>query len=324
MQVGSGVRGPFYELYFTDPFNPEAFRAEGGPDQPLVRAIDAARLSVDLAAYSLDLYSVRQALIDAARRGVTVRLVMETSNLDGDAPQALLAAGIPITDDKREGLMHDKFVVIDRAEVWTGSMNFTTSGTYEDNNNLIRVRSTQLAEDYTVEFEEMFKDDFFGADALAETPNPRVTVDGVPIEVYFSPDDRVASRLVELLRGARESIYFMAYSFTANDLGEVIRQKARQGLKVAGVMETDQIKSNEGTEYVPFAAARLPVFPDGNPGQMHHKVIVIDERLVITGSYNFSASAERTNDENLLIFFDRRIAAQYLAEFQRVLAAAQK
>jgi phosphatidylserine/phosphatidylglycerophosphate/cardiolipin synthase-like enzyme len=57
---------------------------------------------------------------------------------------------------------------------------------------------------------------------------------------------------------------------------------------------------------------------------MHHKVIIIDGDIVITGSYNFTASAERTNDENVVIFHDTKIAAVYLAEFQRVYADAQR
>ena len=324
MQVGYGVRGPFYELYFTDPFNPESAREEGGPDVPLVAAIDAARVSVDMAAYSLSLTSVEYALIRAHDRGVQVRMVMESSNMDNSVPQAVQDAGIPMIGDRREGLMHDKFVIIDRAEVWMGSMNFTTSGAYNDNNNLVRIRSTKVAEDYTVEFEEMFTEDFFGPDAVAATPNPRLTIDGVPLEVYFSPDDHVAKRVAELLRGAQKSVYFLAYSFTADDFGEILRQKAQDGLTVAGVMEEAQVKSNKGTEFDPFSAAGLPVYMDGNSGQMHHKVFIIDEEIVVTGSYNFSASAEKTNDENVTIFFDRQIASQYLAEFRRVDAEAQK
>jgi phosphatidylserine/phosphatidylglycerophosphate/cardiolipin synthase-like enzyme len=204
-----------------------------------------------------------------------------------------------------------------------GSLNFTTSGTYEDNNNLLRLRSTNLAENYSLEFEEMFSQDFFGPDALAETPNPVVSVDGIRVENYFSPDDGLARRLVTLLRSAEKSIYFLAFSFTANDFGDILREKARQGLTVAGVMESDQVKSNQGTEYTPFVTAGLPVLLDGNEGQMHHKVFILDEKIVITGSYNFSASAERTNDENLVVIFDPRLAAQYLAEYERVRAAAQ-
>ena len=324
MQVGYGVRGPYYEIYFTAPENPNSSREEGGPDLQLVNAINDARISVDVAAYSLSLFSVQNALIQAFKRGVQVRIVMESDNMDGNVPQALQSAGIKIIGDQREGLMHDKFMVIDRAEVWTGSMNFTTSGTYQDNNNLIRIRSTKVAKDYTVEFEEMFKDGFFGPDAIANTPYPVVTVDGVNVEIYFSPDDHAAKRIAELLRGAQHSIYFMAYSFTADDFGDILRQKARDGLPVAGVMEESQVSSNSGSEYNFFKKVGLSVFLDGNTGLMHHKVIIIDQEIVITGSYNFTASAERTNDENVVIFFDKQIAAQYLAEFKRVYDMAPK
>lgn len=324
LQVGYGYRGSFYEVYFSDPFNPASKRQEGGIDIPLARAIDNAKISIDLAVYSMSLNSIRDALLAAHRRGVEVRIVMESDNLERDVPRRLAEKGIPIIGDRREGLMHNKFVIIDRSEVWIGSMNFTTSGAYDDNNNLARIRSTKMAENYLAEFNEMFEDDFFGPDTLSNTPHPQLTIDSVPLEVYFSPDDGVAARLVRLLRGAETSIYFMAYSLTADDFGDIIRQKAKDGLRVFGVMDESQVKSNKGGEFDPFQQAGLRVYKDGNPGQMHHKVIIIDEKIVITGSYNFSASAERTNDENVVIFFDEQIAAQYLAEFERVYLRAQK
>ena len=324
MKVGYGLRGSFYELYFTDPFNPAATFEEGGPDLPLAAAINAARVSVDVAAYSISLPSIRAALINAYNRGVRVRMVVESDNMEDQVPQALKDAGIPIKGDGRQGLMHNKFIVIDNSEVWTGSMNFTTSGTYQDNNNLVRIRSTQVAADYTTEFDEMFVDDFFGPDVIAATPYQSLTIDGTNVEVYFSPDDHVAKRIAALLRSATDSIYFLAYSFTANDFGDIMRQKASDGLKVAGVMDESQLKLNAGTEYTDFLKAGMQVYPDGNAGLMHHKVIIIDNNIVITGSYNFTASAERTNDENVVIFFNKQIAAAYMAEFQRVFDEAPK
>jgi phosphatidylserine/phosphatidylglycerophosphate/cardiolipin synthase-like enzyme len=323
VQVGIGVKGPWYEIYFTDPFNPAAGLESGGLDRPLADAIDQARLTLDVAVYSLSLPSIRDALIRAYRRGVAVRVVMESDNLDWAAPQALVAAGIPVLGDRREGLMHDKFVVIDRLEVWTGSMNYTISGTYHDNNNLIHIRSTKVAEDYTKEFDEMFVDDHFGPDVVADTPNPRVVVDGTPMEIYFSPDDGVAAHLLELLGDAEQSIYFMAFSFTSDDLGKLMRKKFLAGLDIAGVMEAEQVRSNTGTEYDSLLQSGIDVRLDGNPGQMHHKIIVIDRKVVITGSYNFSASAETRNDENLIVIYSPTIAEQYLAEFQRVYAVSQ-
>ena len=91
-------------------------------------------------------------------------------------------------------------------------------------------------------------------------------------------------------------------------------------MTVAGVMETDQVNSNIGTEFDLFSQAGLDVYQDANPGQMHHKVMIIDQNVVIFGSYNFTNSAETRNDENLLVIYNADIAAQFIVEFQRVYA----
>jgi phosphatidylserine/phosphatidylglycerophosphate/cardiolipin synthase-like enzyme len=321
--AGYGMDGGWYQLYFTDPLSPLASQKTGGPDGPLAEAIDAARLSVDVAAYSLSLNSIRDALLRAHDRGVQVRMVMESENMDRSDPQKLKDAGIPMLGDRREGLMHNKFIVIDKSEVWLGSMNFTDSGAYADNNNLMRIRSVKLAEDYTKEFEEMFVDDKFGADVVAETPYPRVTIDGTPIDVYFSPDDGVQASLLDVINNARESIYFMAFSFTSDELGEAIRKRAEENVIVLGVMESEQINSNAGTEFDQFQQAGLDVKRDGNEGQMHHKVMIIDDDTVALGSYNFTNNAETRNDENLIVVYNKEIAAQFMAEFKRVYAQAK-
>jgi phosphatidylserine/phosphatidylglycerophosphate/cardiolipin synthase-like enzyme len=319
LSVGYGVKGPWFELYFTDPTNPISSQGSGGPDGPLVKAIDAARMSVDVAAYSLSLNSVRYALINAHKRGVNVRVVMESTNMDNSDPQAIMKAGIPIVGDEQNGLMHNKFIVIDRSEVWMGSMNYTDSGTYGDNNNMMRIESTKVAEDYATEFDEMFVDDKFGPDVVKNTPNPNVTINGTKLDIYFSPDDGVLNALVPLLNSAQKSIYFLAYSFTSNELGDIVREKAKDGLTVEGVMDDGQVASNKGTEYDPFKQAGLKVRKDGNQdGLMHHKVFVIDGKIVAFGSYNFSQSAETTNDENLIIIYNEAIAQQFIKEFQRV------
>jgi len=317
VKVGYGVRGSWFELYFTDPSNPTSSQGTGGVDGPLVDAIDAARMSIDVAAYSLTLNSVRYALIRAHDRGVIVRMVMESTNMDRSDVKALQQAKIPIIGDNRPGLMHDKFMIIDRSEVWMGSMNFTDAGTYDDNNNMMRIRSTKMAENYAKEFEEMFVDNKFGPDTVAQTPHPTLTIDGTEVDTYFSPDDGVLNALVPLLDSAQESIYFLAFSFTSNELGDVVRAKAKAGLTVEGVMDAGQVVSNQGTEYDPFKQAGLMVRKDGNEGLLHHKVFVIDGKIVAFGSYNFSKSAEENNDENLIIVYDEAIAQQFIQEFMR-------
>jgi phosphatidylserine/phosphatidylglycerophosphate/cardiolipin synthase-like enzyme len=324
VHVGYGYQGSWFEIYFTDPANPAASQESGGVEEAVIASIDGARLSVDAAFYSLSLREVGNALLRARDRGVAVRVVMESDNRERSVPQALIDGGLPILGDRRESLMHDKFIIIDRSEVWTGSMNFTVNGSYDDNNNLLHLRSVKVAENYRTEFEEMYTDDLFGPDSLASTPNPFLTVDGTDIETYFSPDDNVAARLVELLGTAEQSIHFLAFSFTSDDIAQVIRERADAGVTVMGVMEDAQVASNQGTEFDLFVQAGLEVRRDGNPGQMHHKVIIIDRKIVITGSYNFTGSAEDRNDENLVIIFSPEIAELFLAEFARVFALAEQ
>src|SRR5215211_1442169 len=318
LQAGYGVRGPWFELYFTDPASPLSPQGTGGVDGPIVAAIDAARLSVDVAAYSLSLNSVRNALIRAHERGATVRVVMESSNMDRSDPKKLLEAGIPVIGDNRDGLMHDKFIIIDKSEVWLGSMNFTDGGAYDDNNNVMRIHSTKMAENYLKEFEEMFIENKFGDSVVPETPHPTITIDETRVDTFFSPDDGVLAALVPVLESAEESIYFLAYSFTSNQLGEIIRQKAEADVTIAGVMDDEQVRSNEGTEFDPFRQADLDVRIDGIDGLMHHKVFIIDGKIVAFGSYNFSQSAEQRNDENLIIVYNPMIAQQFIEEFKRV------
>jgi phosphatidylserine/phosphatidylglycerophosphate/cardiolipin synthase-like enzyme len=117
----------------------------------------------------------------------------------------------------------------------------------------------------------------------------------------------------------------MAFSFTSNNIGAAVMDRAQAGITVAGVMDDGQVASNQGTEYDPFQQAGLDVRKDGNVnGLMHHKVILIDRQIVITGSYNFTASAEESNDENVVIIFSPDVVAQYLEEFQRVYSQAQQ
>ncbi len=311
----------WYTLVFSEPEGPNAGTLRGGPDARLVEGIDAARFSVDVAVYQLDLWSVRDALLRAHRRGVKVRVVTDSDNILEPEIQALESAGIEVLGDRRQPLMHHKFVVIDRLHVWTGSMNLTVRGAYFNDNNLLHLRSSRLAESYVREFEEMFTDDRFGALSMQDTPYPLVTIDGVRVEVLFSPDDGVAQRLVQRLQSAERSIDFLAFAFTSDEIAQAMLERAASGVRVRGVVERSQA-GGQGSEYERLRSAGLQVRLDGNPGNMHHKVILIDGEVVITGSYNFSRSAEEKNDENLVIIEGPEMAQRYAEEFERLFAAA--
>jgi phosphatidylserine/phosphatidylglycerophosphate/cardiolipin synthase-like enzyme len=299
-------------VYFTAPGNDE-FR--GGPDQFLVEAINQARSQVDVAIYDLNLWSIRNALIRAHNRGILVRVVVEGDSLDRPEIQEIISSGISVIPNTSENLMHNKFLVIDHSEVWTGSMNFTVNGAYRHLNNLVRVRSSLLAENYVEEFEEMFLEGYFGEDSLVNTPHPRLEIDGLILETYFSPDDSTAERIIDLILEADKSIIFMFYAFTSDGIADAILYQKNQGIKVQGVFDAYQDRTGLGGEYQRLRDGDVDVRLDGHPEKMHHKVLIIDERIVITGSYNLTRSAELKNDENTLIIHNEEIADVFINEF---------
>ena len=309
--------GTWYQVYFTDPKYPDKPNERGeGIDRHLVALINQARHTVDVAAYELDLETVAQALLQAKQRGVAVRLVTDTDNLEEKVIQQLKQSGIPVVDDKRGAIMHNKFIVIDRRYVWTGSWNLTVNCTYRNNNNAIWIDSEALARTYSDKFSQMFDNRRFGP-SRPPTAQTQLTIAGTRIENYFSAEDRISERLAPLLRSAQKSIRFLAFSFTDDTLGQILIERAKAGVSVSGVME-QRGADTEHSEYATLRKAGIDVLLDGNPYVMHHKIFVIDESIVVLGSYNFSANADKDNDENILFIYNRDIARQYLDEFERV------
>jgi len=311
-------------VYFTEPRYPDD-KANRPPaiDRFLVEAIDQAQKTVDMAAFELDLESVTQALIRAHQRGVRVRVVTDSDYVDEYGPVELQKAGVPVVFDGREPFMHNKFTVIDGKQVWMGSWNYTNNCTFRNNNNAVVFDSPELAANYTAEFEEMFLDRKFGPNSPINVKYPEVTVGGVKVENYFASEDKsIIPRLVELIQGARKSVYFMAFSFTDDSVAAAMVERYRQGVTVQGVMEARNA-TGSGSEFDVLKQAGISILADGNPYVMHHKVIIIDEAIVVTGSFNFTGGAAKNNDENLVIIHSPEIAALYKAEFDRVYAQAQ-
>lgn len=314
--------GAWYELYFTTP-ETTAQNPRGGIPDIVIQSIDEAQKTLEVAVYEIDWEPLAEAIIRAHQRGVQVRVVTDSDYLKEAATQKILEAGLLVVPDGREPFMHNKFVIIDRAIVWTGSMNFTRNDAYRNNNHFIKIYSAALAQNYLAQFEQMFTNKVFNA-AAPNIPNPELTIDGVRVRNYFSPRGGIAANIQEVLQGAQSSIYFAAFSFTREDFSEVLKQKVKDGLTVQGVFEARQIAAgaDAGWNLLTSARPRVDVRQDGNSYTMHHKFFVVDEAIVVLGSFNFSRNAEERNNENILIIYDRAIAAAFKAEFDRLWAQA--
>ena len=306
-----------YEVFFSTPGQPQAQQLE----QQLCDWIARTERGLDIAVFDIDLPCIGEQLTQLHRKGIAVRIVTDSDH-ETDLIKQLQPLGIPVRFDERSAFMHNKFLVQDRKQVWTGSMNLTHNGVYRNNNNVVRLASEDVARLFTAEFEELFAGQF-GPTSPRQSLCAFVAPQGYKIETLFSPEDPVQERVLDVLRGAQKRIVFMAFSFTDDAIGQVLADKFAAGVAVQGVFE----KSGAGSKYSEYARLKrvgADVKRDGNSGIMHHKVIIVDDKTVITGSYNFSKNANKSNDENVVILHDNPEAARlYLQEFQQVDALAK-
>jgi phosphatidylserine/phosphatidylglycerophosphate/cardiolipin synthase-like enzyme len=321
--------GAWWEVYFTDPVNlnnPENWQSS--IQGRLIEKINAAQTSIHIASFEFDLTPVAEALITAKQRGVDVRWVTDDEHgLEADEEPdrgqfALLQdAGIEVRSDTRSALMHNKFWIFDGQIVWTGSTNITESGVFKQDNNTIVIQSPELAVIYEREFQEMWNGEF-GPRSTSQLAEQSVVVNGSPIQVVFTSEDHaIAEAIIPIVHSATTSIRFLAFSYTDFPLAEAMIKRAQAGVNVAGVFE--RVGSDtEAAELRTLSCAKVPVRRDGNGGFMHNKVIVVDERFVITGSLNFSTNAEKSNDENVIIIDNPDIAKLYMQDFERVWSLA--
>jgi len=134
--------------------------------------------------------------------------------------------------------------------------------------------------------------------------------------VYFSPKGGCESQVIYWISRANVSIHVLIYSFTLDSIGDALMNASNRGVEVKIVFEKSQISIS--SEYTRLKTAGIPVRNDTNPDLMHDKVMIVDDAIVLTGSFNWSASAENDNNENLIIIDSTYIASIYATEFQKI------
>jgi phosphatidylserine/phosphatidylglycerophosphate/cardiolipin synthase-like enzyme len=136
-----------------------------------------------------------------------------------------------------------------------------------------------------------------------------------PIEVYFSPQGGCTEAVVREIDGARSGILVQAYYFTSAPIAKALVEAHKRGVHVEVILDRKQ-KSEQYSSADYLQHAGIPVLIDGEHAIAHNKIIIIDGRVVITGSFNFTKQAEQNNAENLLVIRDPTIANRYIANWQ--------
>jgi phosphatidylserine/phosphatidylglycerophosphate/cardiolipin synthase-like enzyme len=296
----------------------------------------SAQHTLDIAVYNTNNTTITNAVNAAVANGVQVRWIAEGQN--ANIGLGALDPSIPVlfrTDGQGSG-MHNKFIAGDAeyaetAFVLTGSTNWTTENLNTDFNNVIVLADQSLARAYVLEFEEMWGStgpqpnsaaSKFGSEKTNNTPR-RFLVGGSPVELYFSPTDGTTAAIDDALRTCDYDLSFATLAFTRDDLADAIIDQVSLFIQPEGAMEE---VNTTGSEFEYLLSNGVAVYShQGISGSLHHKYGIVDhsqplsDPLVITGSHNWSSTAETTNDENTLVVRDARVANLYFQEFTGLL-----
>lgn len=312
---------------------------------------DAAKYKMDISYYNINRDNILNAIKAAADRGVKIRIITDHDNLSSFSGVDGYAGNIKVIDDTfgantGNGIMHNKFVVFDYGYpgtdstvenlVWGGSHNFT-SYMLNSANNVFTIKNHSMASNYTVEFNEMWGSSTFTPNSANskfgsnKTDNTRhffeIGTTATNVESYFSPSDGVNAEIEKAVKSADYNIYFCIFTFSAGNIAQAILDRFNAGVKVAGVWDEGQtsqswdqyddnknLLNNIGAQY-------MITKKNGFSGMMHDKYMIIDaghpesDPIVITGSHNWTGSADTINDENTWIIHDPQVAQKYYAEF---------
>jgi phosphatidylserine/phosphatidylglycerophosphate/cardiolipin synthase-like enzyme len=324
----------------------------------LTEFIRGAQRSLDFAIYDMRFSEglksqLAAALRERADKGVTIRICF-----DGDKPlnpnlamgqdpaspgtsAAVESLGFPWRRIAGMKLMHHKFIVRDAASVWTGSLNLTDDAFTLMENNVVQIDSAPAAAYYAQDFEQLWEKENFENTGNIETVSIPLRFSGQPaaVRIMFSPgtglaiDEEVARRV----RNAQRRVRICSLLINSGTLIAALQGVLGAGrIKVDGIYDRTQMSDvyrqwrevPQNHWKVPalqdvIARAGLigkdstPYSPAGRHDFMHNKILVIDD-TVVTGSYNFSRSAQ-LNAENILFIESAALAAQYSAYIDHLL-----
>jgi phosphatidylserine/phosphatidylglycerophosphate/cardiolipin synthase-like enzyme len=135
------------------------------------------------------------------------------------------------------------------------------------------------------------------------------------IEVYFSPKGGCTDAIVKELDKAKSTILVQAYSFTSYRIVKGLLDAHKRGVKVEIILDKSQ-RTDQYSSATFLYNQGIPVRIDAVHAIAHNKIMIIDGETVITGSFNFTKAAEENNAENLLVIRDKKLAEQYMKNWQ--------
>ena len=297
----------------------------GGPDSlkdAIINFIDGAEKRLYIAVQELDCMDIAEAIIRARQKKLLVKLVIEgdylkvkralkkpfeSKGLNEENRQihdAILRSNINVKSDYNPKIFHQKFIIRDSSAILSGSTNFTDTGVSTNLNHVIIIHNKDVAKIYNKEFREI-QQGHFGKLNEGHDPVPDlVDASNVPIKILFAPDHNPEMEIMKQMLRAKNRIDFAMFTFAkSSGIDDTMIALKKSGIKIRGVM--DHLQANQDwavTHDLNKAGIELYTTPKkGKLRKLHHKLMVIDDQVVIAGSFNYTGPANNLKDENIII-----------------------
>lgn len=276
----------------------------------ILNNINSAKTSIDFAIYGYSsVPSIENAIKNAKARGVKIRLVYDIDSTGGNiypnTNELVKLVGNAKSDalsKEKSAIMHNKFYIFDNKIVITGSANLShTDMSGYNSNAIIVIKSAEVANIYTEEFNQMYEGKFHSNKILTENTSG----------IYFSPQNKtIQNTILPLIRNSKNYIYIPAFLISHKEMVSELIQAKNRGVDVRII--TDALNASAKYSKVrELRAAGMPVKIENYAGKMHSKTMIIDDRYLVLGSMNFSKSGESKNDENLIVIENKEAAIFY-------------
>ncbi|MEM7212910.1 MAG: phospholipase D-like domain-containing protein [Pseudomonadota bacterium] len=301
-------------------------------EQVIIDFIDLARKRLLIAIQELQSEAIARAILRAEiERKVQVKIVLEADYLaaksrpksvdaayetkgSNEANRVLSAALLRgtawVRSDFNPKIFHQKFMVRDREAVLTSSTNFTPTGvgTAKQGGNLnhiLVVEDRDFAKVYEREFRDISNGDFGKNIASRNAESDIIEVSGVELKACFAPDHNPEMEIMKQIDKAGERIDFAIFTFAkSSGIDDSLAKSAYAGLPIRGVMDSMQgNKSWFAKETLQDAQIDLLRVKKkyGVVNKLHHKLMNLDDKTMVVGSFNYTGPANLTNDENIVV-----------------------
>jgi phosphatidylserine/phosphatidylglycerophosphate/cardiolipin synthase-like enzyme len=264
---------------------------------------------------------------------------------------ALLRSDVEVRGDFNPAIFHQKFILRDYADgkatkpgdpaLLTGSTNFTWTGTHVNLNHVFVFRSAYVCRQYEAEFDQL-RQGRFGRSTHGDVPKT-YDLGGVPAKILFAPEHAPELEIMKQMLKGQHEVVFAIFTFSGSSgIDDTMLALARGGMTIRGVLDRGQAAHD-------WAATKTMVHPNislfvprrsgafATLGKLHHKLMVVDDTIVVAGSFNYTLPANDYNDENIFVLGSpfatvegitvnaaacQALASHMKAEIERIIAAS--